>query len=416
MPEVKGNTLKDKQEELIKILGFDYETFRNTACFEQGGSDSFSKLTPKEAKLAVMKILQLSKLEQKEKECREVYKKLFEKGTILKSQVEFMETNIDWKVEDTAPILKEIEDASTKLELLRTTIESINKQREIVFQINQLENTIGQFEALDVCPTCKQTVSEQHKTELLKGQRESLSVMKKTVDLDNINKLTLYNKQYNELIALIAEKRNTVKTIEDKKEKIKQLAETKEKAIQELEEIRVQLAVYKNLIEAFGKNGIPAHIIANTVPEIEAIANSLLDSLEVGFQISIATQKTLKDGNTSDTLDINITSGKFTRPYYLFSGGERFLIDLALRISLSIILLRRKGCNNSTLLIDEGLGSLDGVNSTKVVELINLIQTKYGFQKVLLVTHVLNIQDMVQRKVEVEKKFTPDEHSEVTNV
>src|SRR5574340_979620 len=113
--EILGNNLKDKQEELIRILGFDYETFRNTANFEQGGADSFSKLTPKEAKLAVMKILQLSKFDVLEKRCREIYKGLYDKGLQLKTQIEYMDKNIDWKEEDVEPHVKRQTEIETQL-------------------------------------------------------------------------------------------------------------------------------------------------------------------------------------------------------------------------------------------------------------------------------------------------------------
>jgi len=105
MTELVG-TLKDKQEEIVKILGFDYETFKNTANFEQGDSDSFSILTPKEAKEVVMKILQLSRFADLEKICRENHKRLYEEGLSLKTEIDFLEKNIDWKEEDESALLK----------------------------------------------------------------------------------------------------------------------------------------------------------------------------------------------------------------------------------------------------------------------------------------------------------------------
>jgi len=411
MSEILGNTLKDKQEELIKILGFDYDTFRNTANFEQGGADSFSKLTPKEAKLSVMKILQLSKFDLLEKKCREVYKQLFEKGTRLKAQIEFMDANMDWKEEDVTPLLereKQLVEESRSIEEQLTGIEG---QRELYYKVENLQKTVEDFEGLSLCPTCKQHVGDTHKENVLKQHKEVLTALKTNLDYNIINKERLIRTSYSKLIAEIAEIRNSIKNINSKKEKLIALQADKDKYSKELEVVKSELSIYKKLVEAFGKNGIPAFIINNTAPEIERICNDLLRELNVGFQVKIDTQKTLKSGEVSDTLDINIVSGKFVRAYYLFSGGEKFLIDLALRVALSVILLRRKGCNNSTLIIDEGMGSLDGVNSLKVVELIKLVQEKYGFQKVLMVTHILNIQDLIENKIEVEKKLTPEEHS-----
>jgi exonuclease SbcC len=92
-----------------------------------------------------------------------------------------------------------------------------------------------------------------------------------------------------------------------------------------------------------------------------------------------------------------------SRPYYNYSGGEKFIIDLSLRIALSVILLRRKGCNNSTLIIDEGFGSLDNGNNDKVLKLISLIKEKFGFRRILVITHVTDIKDNLNKKIEVVK-------------
>lgn len=411
MSEILGNTLKDKQEELIKILGFDYDTFRNTANFEQGGADSFSKLTPKEAKLSVMKILQLSRFDLLEKRCREIYKQLFEKGTRLKNQIEFIDTNTDWKEEDIEPLIRKEAQLVEQSRSIEIQLKEIENQRDLYYQVENLQKTIQGFETLDMCPTCKQRVGENHKDNILKQNREVLETLKIGLNYSIINKENIIRTSYNALIAEIAEIRNSIKNTNDKKKRLNEILADKDKYAKELEIVKSELNIYKTLIEAFGKNGIPAFIIDNTAPEIERISNDLLKELNVGFQIRIDTRKTLKSGETSDTLDINIINGKFIRPYYLFSGGERFLIDLALRVALSVILLRRKGCNNSTLIIDEGMGSLDGVNSLKVVELVKLVQEKYGFQKILMVTHVLNIQDLIENKIEIEKKLTPEEHS-----
>jgi len=409
MVEVIGNTIKETQEYLIKILGFDYETFRNTANFEQGGSDSFSVLTPKEAKQVVMRILQLSKFEQLEKTCREKYKTLFEKGSTMKTQIEFMEKNLNLKEEDETPYNLRKQFLGRELEMHTLALAEISKNETIQRQIDQLKETITKFNTLDTCPTCKQHVSTDHKGHVVFDLEKTIKELEETVDYNILNKTKLIKDNYTAIVTEIATNDTNLLAVKNNNIMIKRLVGDKENLEKNLNEIKEELNQYKSLIEAFGKNGIPSYIIQNTIPEITGIANDILQSLEVDFQVEIDTEKVLKTGEISDTLNISIRRGKYVRKYFNYSGGEKFLIDLSLRIALSLILLRRKGCNNSTLIIDEGLGALDKTNCPKVIKLINLIQERYGFQKVLLITHVEDIQDAIQNKITVVKHDTYSE-------
>jgi len=415
MKEIIGNSIKDKQEEIFRILGFDYETFKNTANFEQKASDSFSKLQPKDAKLLVMKILQLNQLEFVEKRCREEYKILFDKGSQLKTQLTFLKENIREEIDPSLETNLLIEERSLEQDKIewQKILTEIDELRQPAFQISQLEKTIKKFQDLDTCSECGQKVNPKHKQTIIKNKQEEIRLLKINKDYNLINKLELANTSYNNTITKLANVRNKLNTLKEKEEKIKQLLAIETKLQDELETIKQELDVYKELIEAFGKNGITSYIIDAVSPEIETIANDMLQKLDIDFSISIDTKKKLKSGEVSETFDINISNGKYVRPYYLFSGGESFLIDLALRIALSVILLRRKGCSNSTLIIDEGMGSLDTSNSKKVVALINMVQKSYGFKKVLLVTHVPQLQDQIQTKIEIKRIQNPYPHSEI---
>ena len=85
---------------------------------------------------------------------------------------------------------------------------------------------------------------------------------------------------------------------------------------------------YKQLERAFGKDGVPALLIEQALPEIESCANNLLDRLSEGnMSVRFATQAQFKDKKREDlreTLDILISDGAGTRDYELYSGGEAF--------------------------------------------------------------------------------------------
>jgi exonuclease SbcC len=178
------------------------------------------------------------------------------------------------------------------------------------------------------------------------------------------------------------------------------LEEAKDKRVELLQETKT----YSNLTEAFGKNGIPSYIIEGVVPEIKYVANELVHALTEGrLWVNIQTQKSLKSGETGDTLEIVVADEEGERPYYKYSGGEKFLIDFSIRIALSILLSRRNGCQIETLIIDEGLGSLDEDNRMRFIQALTLASQKFGFKRILLITHTLDVHGFFQNTIEVIK-------------
>ena len=98
-------------------------------------------------------------------------------------------------------------------------------------------------------------------------------------------------------------------------------------------------------------------IIESAIPDIEAEANKLLSRMTNGrMSVSMITQRELKSGSISETLDILIADENGERAYETFSGGEAFRVNFALRIALSKLLAHRAGANLRTLVMDEGLG------------------------------------------------------------
>jgi exonuclease SbcC len=162
---------------------------------------------------------------------------------------------------------------------------------------------------------------------------------------------------------------------------------------------------YKQLERAFGKDGVPALLIEQALPEIEERANTLLDRLSEGnMSVRFATQAQFKDKKRDDlreTLDILISDGAGTRDYELYSGGEAFRVNFAIRLALSELLARRAGARLQTLVIDEGFGSQDAMGRQHLIEAINMV--KQDFAKVLVITHIDELKDAFPNRIEVEK-------------
>jgi len=169
--------------------------------------------------------------------------------------------------------------------------------------------------------------------------------------------------------------------------------------------IKLRIARLKTLEHAFGKDGIPALLIEQALPEIEAQANALLDRLSPnGMSVHFETQKDYKAKNREDrkeTLDILISDPMGQREYELYSGGEAFRVNFAIRLALSHLLAQRAGARLQTLVIDEGFGSQDADGRQRLIEAINLVQP--DFAKILVITHLEELKDAFPARIEVEK-------------
>lgn len=160
--------------------------------------------------------------------------------------------------------------------------------------------------------------------------------------------------------------------------------------------------MYEELREAFGKKGVPALMIEAAVPEIEASANALLTRMTAGrMNLRFNTQRETQAGETRETLDIQISDELGTRAYEMYSGGEAFRINFAVRVALSQLLARRAGTQLQTLIIDEGFGVLDSVGRERLVEAINAAQS--DFQRIIVVTHIDELKDAFPARIEITK-------------
>jgi exonuclease SbcC len=180
------------------------------------------------------------------------------------------------------------------------------------------------------------------------------------------------------------------------------LAIERERRVADQKRLVEEKAIYDELRLAFGKKGIQAMIIEAAIPEIEYEANRLLARMTDGrMHVRFETQRETLKGDTVETLDINIADELGTRAYDLFSGGEAFRVNFAIRIALSKLLAHRAGAQLQMLVIDEGFGTQDAEGRERLVEAINSIQD--DFERVLVITHIEELKDAFPVRIDVTK-------------
>jgi exonuclease SbcC len=207
-----------------------------------------------------------------------------------------------------------------------------------------------------------------------------------------VKRLTAGQKQVQEKIGGIKSKLDYYSRLEIEKTEKEKLMNSAAK----------EAAIYHELAEAFGKKGIQALLIETALPEIENEANKLLARMtDNRMHVKIETQKETQKGDVTETLEIKISDELGTRNYEMYSGGEAFRINFAIRIALSRLLARRAGAPLPTLIIDEGFGTQDASGIEKLKEAINSIQD--DFEKILVITHVEELRDAFPARIDVVK-------------
>ena len=170
----------------------------------------------------------------------------------------------------------------------------------------------------------------------------------------------------------------------------------------ELTRLAEERGLFEELQLAFGKKGLQALIIETAIPELEEEANQLLGRMTDGrMSLRFDTQRDTRSHSTIETLDIKVADENGTRSYEMYSGGEAFRINLAVRIALSKLLARRSGAQLQTLIVDEGFGTQDADGRVKLVEAINSIRDDFAL--ILVITHIDELKDAFPVRIDVVK-------------
>ena len=187
-------------------------------------------------------------------------------------------------------------------------------------------------------------------------------------------------------------------------DRLKAMERTIDQKTMDLTQTREEQEAYEELRRAFGKAGVQALIIETMLPHIEEEANVLIGRMtDNRMHVKLETQRSprSRSGDPIETLEIIISDELGPRSYEMFSGGEAFRINLALRIALSKALANRKGATLPTLFIDEGFGTQDAAGRERIVDVINAIQE--DFQQIIVITHMDDLKDLFPTRIEVEK-------------
>jgi DNA repair protein SbcC/Rad50 len=360
----------------------------------------------------------------------------------LQYQIEDHKKNIEKWQQNQAPQLVKVQDRLNRDDFALEARKTYNAKKDALAilsfepgalaQLEEIANDLQPYEAqnaelqkaLSAIEPLQREINE-NQAELNTTQNELQETEKNLAELSS--KLDSSSQQLPDMKMLKAEldeTRSTENRIQmalgaaiQKVEVLASLKKQQKELQKEIAQQNKQISALKRLEQAFSKDGVPALLIEQALPDIEEEANRMLERLSDGMMsVQFNTQSAYKDKKRADkkeTLDILISDSAGPRPYEMYSGGEAFRVNFAIRMALSKVLARRAGARLQTLVIDEGFGSQDTLGRQRLVEVINLIRG--DFEKILIITHLEELKDAFSARIEVEKNSTGSKIQVVTN-
>jgi DNA repair exonuclease SbcCD ATPase subunit/predicted phosphodiesterase len=287
---------------------------------------------------------------------------------------------------------KIVEDILATYEALKTDFEALQKEK--------IEEQIKTYHRWEKELESKQQQLQFNET-LLKGSLDAAASLQQeleTVQAEHKALVEELNKQ-EDLGAGIEEERMLSVSIREMETKIQQLyvklggftnkLEQLTKEATEAARIVEEQKVYDSIVQAFSKNGIPAYVLKNKLPEINAELNNILAGI-VSFRIFLETEV------GSNTLDVFIEDKDSRRVIELASGMEKMIASLAIRVALISLSSLPKP---DIFIIDESFGALDSSNCAKVIELLQTIKNR--FKSILIISHVEEIKEAANNIVTI---------------
>ena len=155
----------------------------------------------------------------------------------------------------------------------------------------------------------------------------------------------------------------------------------------QIDELKARRRLHDELDRAFSE--LRAELNATMRPEIAELASSFLADLTDGRYDTVDL-----------TEDYALTIVDDGVPKSVISGGEEDVANLVLRLAISQMIAERAGQPLSLLVLDEVFGSLDESRRQHVLALLRRLGDR--FPQVVLITHIDQIRDGLDRVIRVE--------------
>ena len=451
--------VKDYQEVLEdQILRMGYKSFCQVVILGSSNYVPFMRLPAKDRKVIVENLLDINVFSDMSTVIKARLSDSKDRITILSSKIENLMIKIEGHENLIRRLTKKSEESKDKYQtdvdsttkLLRESEKEIDRLNEstdhhlslipnnepvhklqkaqevlntIKSKVKGLAAEVRFYESNSHCPTCKQSITEEHKNKSVdeKGEKiakleegkdqlqETIDALKEDVQSSNehLRAIDLLRKDVSSQSAIMqaqgeyirrAEKRikeidNDNSELDSEKEALKEFIEDwkdSEKTRISLTSDRVDLETVYGLLK---EGGIRSKIIKYYLPIMNSLINQYLTSMDFFCQFTL-------DENFSETIKSRYRDD-FT--YFNFSEGERLRIDLSLLLAWREIARMKNSVNCNLLILDEVFdSSLDSVGTE---EFLRILEDLGKRANVFVITHKADqLMDKFQNNIHFTKK------------
>ena len=214
---------------------------------------------------------------------------------------------------------------------------------------------------------------------------------------------TATSSQRDEVVSKMAK---TQARLEDHKKNSEKLKEIEAK----LEEAKKRFVRWNKLNSIFGGTRFRTLVQTYILRPLLNNANIYLEQITDRYRLTCS-----EDNEQLSILVLDRYNKNQVRSVTVLSGGERFMISLALSLALSS--LNRPDMNVNILFIDEGFGTLDEKSLDSVMQTLEKLQEIAGQtnRRVGIISHREELEERIPVKIQVVKKGEGRSMIEVTN-
>ena len=173
-------------------------------------------------------------------------------------------------------------------------------------------------------------------------------------------------------------------------------------------QVETDLLEWQVLAKLCGREGLPMLEIDAAGPQVSALANDLLSAcFGTRFTLELITQDVKKsDKGMKEVFELRVWDadrGGEAKDISLLSGGEKVIVEEALKSAVALFVNRRNERPLRTAFRDETTGALDPDNALHYVEMLRRLQERGGFSRIFFVSH----NPEVYRLADAQLVFTP---------
>ena len=323
--------------------------------------------------------------------------------------------NTEWTT-----LMKKVTTFTSKLKDCKQTIETSTESLAVYYQESgksekDLLSLIAQESQVAVARKLVNDTDSQ-----LKSRNDAISDAQKQIDtalnaLNISNRSELPDKQQleeekastntlrDEILSKIAQTQNRLDTHRNNIKKLKEI-EVK------LEEAKQRFVRWDKLNRIFGGTRFRTLVQTYILRPLLNNANIYLEQITDRYRLTCS-----EDNEQLSILVLDRYNKDQVRSVTVLSGGERFMISLALSLALSS--LNRPDMNVNILFIDEGFGTLDEKSLDSVMQTLEKLQEIAGQtnRRVGIISHREELEERIPVKIQVVKKGEGRSMIEVTN-